>query len=206
MRNRLVAAMAALVLALAPCMATAAEVVSGVAPSTGKPPSVVPGGSWNGSSTIIQPGDSDGYPFQRWAPPVFEVLPHRIAVTVASGASDSSLVFFPTSNYRQLYAQFRLRAGSYAATAAVEVAFRVSNQALIDSTAMGYWFPIGNGERQGKTLYFPTPTSSGSTRWRSFPVADSLSGVPFQGYYGGVYVTNKTGAQIIYDLTFLGVK
>lgn len=200
MRKTLAAA-AALIIALAP-LAQAVEVVSGSVPSNGKPPSIVPGGSWNGSSTIIQPGDLDGYPYVRPIAPIFEIIPHRIGVTLASAGSDSSTVPFPLTGYRAIKAQIRLRQASFAATGAIVLAFKGSNSALTDSTALGFWFPLGTQSRKGKTIR----TLDLTDRWQEIPLADSLTNQPMTDLYGSVYVTNLTGAQIVYDLSFVGVK
>lgn len=200
--RKILAALAALILTFAPNAAVAAEVVSGSVPSNGKPPAVTPGGTWNGSSTIIYPGDSDGYPYQRPAPPIFDVIPHRIAVTLASGGSDSSQVPFPISTYRAIKAQIRLKEATFASMGCVVLAFKGQNAAITDSTALGYWFPLGTQSRRGKTVR----TLDLTDRWQEIPLADSLTATPMTDLYGMVYVTNLTGATIKYDLSFVGVK
>lgn len=191
----------ALLCALLVALPARADVNYGVAPSNGRPAAGPLGYNWNGTSWVPNAGDADGNTFTR-NQPIFDVVPHRISVTLASAGSDSSSVPFPLTGYRQIYAQIRLKAASFAATGCIVLAFKGSNSALTDSTALGYWYPLGVQSRRGKTLR----TLDLTDRWQMIPLSDSLTNVPMQDLYGSVYVTNLTGAQIIYDLSFLGVK
>lgn len=135
--------------------------------------------------------------------PVMEVIQHFSNRTLASGGTDSSGTPFSTAGYSKVYYQFRVRAATVGG--AVELSVRGHNSALLDST-QGWWFrglgTGGNGGRGGKIL----PIVTLRDRFQQECIADSLKGIPFAAPYMSIWLQNLTGAQLIYDLWFLGVR
>lgn len=177
------------------------EVPSGKVPGNGKPPAVTPGGSWNGTSTIIQPGDSDGNPYVRLATPGMVVIQHKSNVTITSAATDTSTVPFQTSQYRMLYALVRVKSITAGWGGALDIAIKANTSATADSTALGWYFKMGGGTHGGRVAMLSGPID----RWQMIPMADTLSGLPFQAPYAALSLFNRAGSQLILDLWLLGV-
>lgn len=142
--------------------------------------------------------------------PGMEIIAHKSNVTVASAGIDSSTVPFVTSGYRQMFILLRLKAATFGASSAMEVAVRGFVAAQSDSTAPGWWYRLGGGLEHGKTIYFVNPPSSTNgafaDRTWMIPLTDSLTFTAYQAPYTGVWLRNLTGAQIIYDAWYLGVR
>ncbi len=192
----------ALVASLAGSVAARADVNYGVTPSNGKPAPGPLGYTWNGSAWLPLPSDTDGNLYVRSITPNMVVISHKTNVTVASAGVDTSAVPFQTSQYRQLYAFLRVKAGSFASGAALEIAAKGCFTAQTDSTALGWWFAMGGGASQKGRVAMLTTLAD---RWKMIPLADSISGQIYQAPYTELAITNRTGAQIIYDLWLLGV-
>jgi hypothetical protein len=135
--------------------------------------------------------------------PTMELIAHMTNRTIAIGLNDSSTVPFSSAGYTQLFALLRIKAASFAATSKLELAARGVAAAQYDSTALGWWYPLGVGTvRKGKHV----PLVTLLDRWQMIPLTDSLTSTPFQAPFTGLYLSNLTGAQVIYDLWFLGVR
>lgn len=141
--------------------------------------------------------------FNMLAPvPVMESIQHFSNRTLASGATDSSTTPVSLAGYRQTFALIRYRAGTVGASC--ELAIRGHLTAQLDST-QGWWFPIGSGGglmRYGKTI----PLTTLADRFQMVALVDSINGTSFQMPYGSIWFVNRTGAQVIYDLWFVGVR
>lgn len=142
--------------------------------------------------------------------PGMEVINHLSNRTVASAGIDSSGVPQPLNGYRQMFALFRVKAATFAAASHVEIAFRCNVNAQTDSTAAGWWALLGKGLEHGKTINLangPSATNGAfADRYWMIPITDSLTFTPAQAPYGGFFLRNLTGAQLIYDLWILGVR
>lgn len=200
-RNPMIAALAALML-FAPTFALATEWKDGYTPSNGVSPGAQPIGTWNGSTFKAATGDPDGNVFSRILPPAYELIEQKSNVTVASAGIDSSAIPVTCGNYRQMYVLMRIKGASFAAAAALEIAAKGHLAAQLDSTALGWYYPMGGGGRRGKTIYLTDLRS----RWFFVPLVDSLNGTPFQFPYFSHYITNLTGAQVICDTWVYGVR
>jgi len=183
--------------------AFASEWANGTVPTNGKPAGGQQIGTWNGTGMYNWPSDASGTPYvTEYNPTAQTPILHFTNRTLAAAATDSSLVPFSTSGYRVVYGFIRFRQASLAAGSCVEMAMRGHFSAFLDST-QGWWFPIGNGgDHNGKMIY----AASQSKRFQSFVVQDSISGMPWVAPYMSCYVKNLTGAQMVYDLWFLGVR
>lgn len=142
--------------------------------------------------------------FQMLSPvPVMEVIQHFSNRTLASAGIDSSGTPFSTAGYTKVYYQFRVRSATVGGS--VEFSVRGHNSALLDST-QGWWFTGlgkgGNDGRGGKIL----PIVTLRDRFQQDCIADSLKGIPYAAPYMSIWLHNLTGAQLIYDLWFLGVR
>lgn len=132
-----------------------------------------------------------------------DVLQHRTNVSINAAANDSSAIPLDTRGYRQLYVLIRSKAATFgAAPISLQLAVRSVAQAAYDSTAAGWWYPMGKGAKYGKTL----PMVDLNDRWKMIPLADSIAQIPFVSPYTGIYTTNLTGATWVGDIWVLGVR
>lgn len=142
--------------------------------------------------------------------PSMEILTHKTNVTVLAAGVDSSTVPFSTAGYRQIFGLLRLKAASFAVSNYIECAVRANFAAQNDSTAIGWWYPLGTGLEHGKTIRLanaPSATNGAyADRVWMIPFTDSLTGTPYQSLYTTVFLRNMTGAQTIYDFWILGVR
>ena len=199
--RKILAALSALVFLSMPVMALATEWKDGNTPSNGVAPSGQQAVGWDGSSNRALKTDADGNLYTRLIVPGMVTIAHKTNIALASATVDTSSVPVQVNQYRQLYGILRVKEASLAATAAIEVSIKGCLTAQTDSTALGWWFPLGLGDRDGKTIY----TASQTDRWKMIAIVDSLNGTPFQAPYAAFAITNRTGAQIKYDFWILGV-
>ena len=139
--------------------------------------------------------------------PVFETIQHVSNKTVAASLTvpDSSATPVLTSGYTKVFAFVRFREATMGKACLLDVRGHLTAQ--IDST-QGWWFrglgtgggiPIAHG---GKVI----PIVNLSDRFQMIALVDSINGTPFQSPYMSINFWNISGAQVKYDLWFMGVR
>ena len=200
-RNPMIAALAALLMTLGPVLAYSTEWKDGLTPTNGLAPAAPAIGVWDGSVFHTAKGDADGNLYTRPVPPGMQVIQVKSNQTLADAATDTSFVPFQTSQYRQMYFLLRIKAATFAATGAVELAIKSNTSATADSTSLGWWYQMGSGQRGARVAM----TTTLLDRWKMIAISDSTSGIPYWAPYSAVAITNKTSKPMIYDLFILGV-